>query len=157
MLHAGALTCIMAFIAFMTFNNKMMTKKHYSNVLAFTFFVYILYILPCLYIAYKSYKGPEGESEKSGTTMFVDWAYILIKKTDINVFGFGFAVFVHAQILMVIIGMQFLTYALRTTIRRLEQLRDSGRSNYSNSELNSILNQHDESIDDMELKEQSSR
>ena len=54
-LHAGALICITGFIAFMACNNKVMSKTHYSNMLALTLLIYALYILPVCYIAKKTY------------------------------------------------------------------------------------------------------
>ena len=85
--------------------------------------------------------------------MFADWTFILIKKTDINAFGFWFAVFVHVQIFFVIFAMQFFTMALKNTIRRLECLRYNGQTRYSNQELNSILsNAIDTTVDEMEMQ-----
>ena len=102
MLHAGALICITSFITYMTCTNKVMSKTHYSNTLALTCLFTMLYFLPCLVIAMKTYNK---EGEGKGAKMFADWAYILLRNTDMNVFGFGFATFVHAQIFMVIFGM----------------------------------------------------
>ena len=89
--------------------------------------------------------------------MFADWTYILLKKTDINLFGLGFAIFVHAQIFLVIFGMQFLTFSLKNAIRRLECLRYNSSSSYSNQELNSILNNAiDTTVDEMEMQGRNS-
>ena len=154
LLHAGTLICITAFLTYMTCGNKVMSKTHYSNLIALTFLFTMLYFLPCLFIAKKTYdqNGEEGR----GAKMFADWTFILIRTTDVNVIGLGFSIFVHAQIFMVIFGMQFLTFALKNAIRRLESLRDSGRSAYSNQELNSILNTNDQSIEETEMRIPSS-
>ena len=151
LLHASALMCITGFIAFMACNNKVMSKTHYSNMLCLTVLIYVFYFVPVIYIAKKTYDHSEYEGQ--GAKMFADWTYVLIKKADLNVFGLGFAVFVHAQIFMVMIGLQFLTVALKSTIRRLETLRYNGRSNYSNQELNSILSSAiDTTVDEMEMQ-----
>ena len=94
LLHAGTLICITAFLTYMTCGNKVMSKTHYSNVIALTFLFTMLYFLPLLFIAKKTYD--KNEEEGKGAKMFADWTYILIKTTDLNVFGLGFSIFVHA-------------------------------------------------------------
>ena len=104
-MHAGALMGITGFITYMTYRNKVMSKREYLNTLAFTFFIYIIYIIPCIWIAKKTYDKNANKDENDGAVMFADWIYMMLKKTDFNVLGFGFAVFVHAQIFMIIFGM----------------------------------------------------
>ena len=143
--------CITGFIAFMTCNDKVMSKSHYSNMLCLTFVIYLLYVLPFLFIAKKTYD--QSEYEGQGAKVFADWVWVLLKKADVNVFGLGFAIFVHFQLLMVMFGLQILTVALKNTIRRLECLRYNGRTTYSNQELNSILqNACDSTVDETEMK-----
>ena len=86
--------CLTGFIAFMACNNKVMSKSHYSNMLCLTVVIYLLYILPVIFIAKKTYDKSAYEGQ--GAKIFADWTFVLMKKTDINVFGLGFAVFVHA-------------------------------------------------------------
>jgi hypothetical protein len=67
--------------------------------------------------------------------------YILVfmESADSNVFGLGFSVIIHMQIFMVIFSFQFITCAIKDAIQKLENLRDSGRGQYTQVELNSIL------------------
>ena len=94
LLHAGTLICITAFLSYMTCGNRVMSKTHYSNLIALTFLFTMLYFLPCLFIAKKTYD--KNEEAGKGAKMIPDWTYILIKTTDLNVVGLGFSIFVHA-------------------------------------------------------------
>ena len=97
-----------------------------------------LYFMPVIMIAKKTYdlKGP---NSGKGAMIFADWIYILMKNNDENVVGLGFSCLVHGQIYIILFGMQWATYGLRNTIRRLESLRDGGRGNYDNVALTSIF------------------
>ena len=94
--------------------------------------------MPIIMIGKKTYdlKGPDSEK---GAKIFADWIYILMKNNDTNVVGLGFSMVVHGQIYIILFGMQWVTYGLRNTIRRLESLRDSGRGDYDNVALTSIF------------------
>ena len=80
---------------------------------------------------------------------------MLISSSDTNAIGLGLSVFVHMQIYMVIFAMQYLTLLIKGNIRRLEAMRDSGRSSYNSLELNAILGEAIGQAQAQELKIQA--
>lgn len=122
----------------MVAKKKLLSKRQYSTLLMLTCAVTALYFMPVLMIAKKTYDAQGNDSEK-GAKLFADWIYILMKNNDTNLVGLGFSMIVHGQIYIILFGMQWVTYGLRNTIRRLESLRDSGRGDYDNVALTSIF------------------
>jgi hypothetical protein len=52
---------------------------------------------------------------------------MVLESSDSNVFGVGLSVLIHMQIFMVIFSFQFITYAVKNSVRKLETMRDNGR------------------------------
>ena len=71
--------------------------------------------------------------------MFADWMFMMLENADTNKFGLGLSIFIHLQITMIVFAFQYMTYFIKNAVRKLENLRDSGRSEYSQVELNAIL------------------
>ena len=128
-LHAVLLLLISFIVFCMVARKKLLSKRQYSNLLCLTCAVTFLYFMPMFMIARKTYALQGPDSEK-GAKIFADWMYNLMKNNDENIIGLGFSCLVHVQIYIILFGMQWSTYGLRNTIRRLESLRDSGRGDY---------------------------
>jgi len=135
--HGLSLLAITSFICNMTRKNKVLTKRQYSQLLCLTCTVTVLYLVPLMYIA----KITFDEAQENGGRLFADWTFMLLSSSDTNSYGLSLSVFVHMQIYMVIFSMQYLTLIVKGNIRRLEAMRDSGRSSYNSLELDSILGQ----------------
>ena len=136
--HAVSLLAIAGFICYMVAKKRLLSRGQYNKVLCATCIVTILYFMPVVMIAKKTYdlRGPDAER---GAKIFADWIYILMKNNDTNVVGLGLSCAIHGQIYVILFGMQWVTYGLRNLIRKLESLRDSGRSDYDSVALTSIL------------------
>jgi hypothetical protein len=136
-LHAIGMAIICGIICGMVVKKKLLTKRQYSNLLLMTCLITMLYFFPVLAIGYKTYnlRGPDAERSAK---ILADWLYILMKNNDTNVVGLGFSMVVHGQIYAILFGLQWLTYTVRNTIRRLESLRDSSRSDYDTEALKQI-------------------
>lgn len=83
----------------------------------------MLYFLPVVYIAKLTFD----EANEHGTRLFADWTWMVLESSDSNVFGVGLSVLIHMQIFMVIFSFQFITYAVKNSVRKLETMRDNGR------------------------------
>lgn len=127
LIHGFALFLITLFIFRMTRQNKVLTRRQYCQLMFLTIFISLLYAVPVLYIAKRTFD----ESNEYGARLFADWTLMVLEGSDSNWFGVGLSVLIHMQIIMVIFAFQFITFTIKNAIRRLENMRDNGRGQYS--------------------------
>lgn len=151
LLHGFLLLGVSLFIYNMMKRNQIMTRRQYWQLLFLTIGISLIYLIPVLYIAGHSATEVYGK-DKVTFENFAQWSLMFMESADTNLFGMGVSVIIHMQIFMVIFSFQFITCAIKDAIKRLEQLRDGGRGNYTQVELNSILSRGNEDQVQFEMK-----
>lgn len=94
LIHSILLVAICAFIYNTVRQNRVLTRKQYSQILLMTCFISMLYFVPCLYIVKITYDRQK--LTQQGGQMFLDWLSILVTASENNVYGVIVSVLIHA-------------------------------------------------------------
>ena len=110
--HAITLVCVSLFLILFTNRFKMLNENHYIGMVVLLTLVTFAYFVPVVYVAYRAYSA-DGDKFTKYTSQsmkddmkdwekallrFGDWFYMIIKRSDLGVFGLFFSFIVHVQI-----------------------------------------------------------
>ena len=117
--HAITLVCVATFLILFTNRFKMLNENHYIAMVFLVTLVTIAYFVPVIYVGYTAYKTDGDKFNKYSSQSlkedmkdwekallrFGDWFYMIIKRSDLGVFGLFFSFFVHLQIYVLLFIM----------------------------------------------------
>lgn len=119
--HAITLVCIAAFLILFTNRFKMLNENHYIAIVFLVTLVTVAYFIPLVYVGYKAYSADGDQFNKYSDSSlnkdmkdwekallrFGDWFYMILKRSDLGVYGLFFSFFVHVQIYVLLFVMQW--------------------------------------------------
>jgi len=104
--HSSTLLCLAIPIVLMTTKSKVSKKNRYTNILRLTLVAQLIYVLPLIY-SMKKCLDEKGQLDHA--TLFSDWFAVLMRDTNVNVFGVKTMVSISLAIFVLLLMVQFMT------------------------------------------------
>ena len=120
MVHGVIIILLTICIAFLTTRNKVTTKQRYSNLIILTLILQVSFLIPCVYDTTQALSL----KNKIAAQLFSNWIVNLVSNSNVNTLNMYWNWIIVVAIYCVSVTMQLLTFALRSSIRELETLRD---------------------------------